>query len=62
MVSTDGSREKVWDRSDYTGFLKKLLKSQADVRWESKNCATFKIQAVEAANLWVFVGMVKGGA
>ena len=39
---------------------KKLLKWQADVGGESKKCATFKIQAAEAANLWVFVGMVKG--
>ena len=28
----------------------------------SKKCATFKIQAVEAENLRVFVGMVKGDA
>ena len=27
---------------------------------ESKKCARFKIQAVEVANVWVFVGMVKG--
>ena len=29
---------------------------------ESTKCATFKIQAAEAENLWVFVGMVEGGA
>ena len=29
---------------------------------ESTKCATFKIQAVEAANLRVFMGMVKGDA
>ena len=40
----------------------KLLKWQANVGGESKKCATFKIQAVEAANLRVFVGMVKGDA
>ena len=27
-----------------------------------KKCATFKIQAVEAANLRIFVGVVKGNA
>ena len=43
-------------------FSKKLLKWQADVGGESTKCATFKIQAVEAANLRVFVGMVKGDA
>ena len=43
-------------------FSKKLLKRQADVVGESTKCAMFKIQALESANLWVFVGMVKGGA
>ena len=43
-------------------FLEKLLKWQADARGESTKCAKFKIQAVEAANLRVFVGMVKGDA
>ena len=43
-------------------FLKKLLKWQADVGGGSTNCATFKIQEMEAANLRVFVGMVKGYA
>ena len=43
-------------------FSKKLLKWQADVEWESTKCATFKIQAVEAANLQVFVGMLKEDA
>ena len=42
-------------------FSKKLLKWQADVGGESTKCATFKIQAREAENLRVFVGMVKGG-
>ena len=28
----------------------------------STKYATFKIQAAEAANLWVFVGMIKGDA
>ena len=41
-------------------FSKKLLKWQADSGWESTKCAAFKIQAAEAANLRVFVGMVKG--
>ena len=40
-------------------FLKKLLKWQADVGGESTKCAKFKTKAVEAANLWVFVDMVK---
>ena len=35
---------------------------QADVGKESTKCATFKIQVAEAANLRVFVGMVKGDA
>ena len=43
-------------------FSKKLLKWKADVGEESTKCATFKIQAVEAANLRVFVGMVKRDA
>ena len=43
-------------------FSKKLFKWQADVRGESTNCATFKIQAAETANLRVFMGMVKGDA
>ena len=43
-------------------FSKKLLKWQADVGGDSTKCATFKTQAVEAANLWVFFGMVKGDA
>ena len=43
-------------------FSKKLLKWQADVGGESTRCAKFKIQAVEAANLRVFVVMVKGDA
>ena len=43
-------------------FSKKLLKYQADVSGESTKCAIFKTQAVEAANLRVFVGMVKGDA
>ena len=41
-------------------FSKKLRKWKATVGGESKNCATFKIQAAEAANLRLFVGMVKG--
>ena len=43
-------------------FSKELLKWQADVGGESIKCATFKAQAVEASNLRVFVGMVKGDA
>ena len=39
---------------------KKLLKWQSDVGGESTSCATFKIQAVEAGNLRVVMGMVKG--
>ena len=41
-------------------FSKKKLKWQADVGGESTKCAKFKIQAVEAGNLRVFVGIVKG--
>ena len=43
-------------------FSKKLLKRQVDVGGESKKRATFKIQAAEAENWRVFVGMVKGDA
>ena len=43
-------------------FSKKLIKWQAYVGGESIKRAMFKIQAAEAANLRVFVGMVKGGA
>ena len=62
MVSADKGRVNVWASSDYTGFLKKLLKWQADVGGESTKCAKFKIQAVEAGHLRVFVGIVKGDA
>ena len=51
-----------WASSNYTGVLEKLLKWHSDVGEESTKCATFKIQAVEAENLWVFVGIVKGDA
>ena len=40
-------------------FPEKLLKWQADVWGESTKCATFKTQAVEAANLRVLFWMVK---
>ena len=43
-------------------FSKKLLKWKSDVGGESTKCTTFKIQAVEAKNLRVSVGMVKGDA
>ena len=43
-------------------LLKKILKWQAYVGGELKKCATFKIQSAKAANLRVFVGMVKGDA
>ena len=43
-------------------FSEELLKWQADFGGKSTKCATFKIQTIEASNLWVFVGMVKGGA
>ena len=62
MVSSDGGHEMFWARSDHTGVLEKLLKWQADVGGESTKCATFKLQAAEAENLWVFVVMVKGDA
>ena len=38
------------------------MKWQTDVGGESTKCATFKMQAVEAENLRLFVGMVKGDA
>ena len=41
---------------------KKLLKWQADVGGESTKFVMFKMQAVGAANLQVFLGMVKGDA
>ena len=41
-------------------FLEKQLKWQADVSGELTQCTTFKTQAVEADNLPVFFGMVKG--
>ena len=46
-------------------FLKKLLKRKADVRGGGgglTKCATSKTRAVEAANLQVFVGVLKGYA
>ena len=43
-------------------FSKEILKFQADVGGELTKCDAFKIKAVEAANLRVFVGMVKGDA
>ena len=62
MVSADGGRENVWASINYTGVFEKLLKWQADDGGESTKCDTFKIQAAEAANLRVFVGIVKGDA
>ena len=43
-------------------FSKILLKGQADVGGDPTKCATFKTKAVEAANLQIFVGMVKEDA
>ena len=60
MVRTDGGHENVWASSDNVGVHKSLMKWQADVGGESTKCATFKIQAVEVANLRVFAVMVKG--
>ena len=60
MVRADGGRENVWASSDNVGVKKKLLKCQADVGGDSTKCATFKIKAMESANLRVFVGVVKG--
>ena len=45
-----------------TQDFSKIMKWQVNVGGELTKCATFKIQAVEAANLQVFVGMVKGEA
>ena len=41
-------------------FSRKLLKWQAYVRVDLTKCAKIKTQVVEAENLRVFVGMVKG--
>ena len=41
-------------------FSKKILRWQADFMGEWTKCATFKIKAVEATNLRVFVGMING--
>ena len=49
-----------WNSSNNAGVFEKLLKWLAYVSGESTKCATFKIQAAEAANLRVFVGMLKG--
>ena len=62
MVRADGGHENIWASSYNTRVLKKLLKWQADVGGESTKFATFKIKEVEAANLRVFFGMVKGDA
>ena len=62
MVRANGSRRNFWAGSENAVVFEKLLKWKADVGGESTKCATFKTQAVEAANLRVFVGMVKGDA
>ena len=61
MVRAYRSREDFWASSKNAGFFEKLLEWKADVEGESTKCATFKIQAAEASNVRVFVGMVKGG-
>ena len=61
MVSTDRGRENVWASSDYTGVLEKTTQMTGICWGGSTKCATFKIQAAEAENLRVFVGMVQGG-
>ena len=60
MVRADGVRENVSAGSVTQEFSKKLLKWQADVGRELTKCTTFKTQAVEAANLWIFFGVLKG--
>ena len=62
IVSADGGREIFRLAAITQEFLEKLIKWQADVGGESTNCAMFKIQVVEAANLRLFVSMVKGDA
>ena len=62
MVRADRGGENIWAISDNAGVFVKRINWQADVRGELTMCATFKIHAVEAANLRVFVGMVKGDA
>ena len=62
MVRTDGGCEIFWSSSDKAGFFEKTSEIAVGCQGESNKCATFKIQAVEAANLRVFVGMVKGDA
>ena len=62
MFSADCGCENVWASSVHTGFLEKNSKMAGRCWGESTKCATFKIQAVEVANLRVFVVMVKGDA
>ena len=62
MVRSDRGCENVWASRNHTGVLLKTPKMAGRYWGESTKCATFKIQAVEAANLRVFVGMVKGDA
>ena len=52
--------EKFGPAATMQDFSEKILKWQADVKGGLTKCATFNIQAVEAENLRVFVGMVKG--
>ena len=61
MVSADGGRENAWARSDSTVILENTNQMAGRCWVESTKCATFKIQAVEAENLRLFVGMVKRG-
>ena len=62
MVRADGGCEKFGPAATTQELSEKLLKFQADFRGGLMKCASFKTQAVEAENLRVFVGMVKGYA
>ena len=61
-ICGDGCHEHVWAGRNNTGVFEFFLKGQVDVKGESTKCATLKTQAMEAANLREFVGMVKGDA
>ena len=62
MVCAGGGSENVWDGSKNAGVFEKTTEMAGRCWWGVEKCATFKMQAVEAANLRVFVGMVKGDA
>ena len=62
MVRADRGRENFCSSINNIGALKNTSKMAGRCQGESTKFATFKTQAVEAANLRVFVGMLKGEA